>query len=346
MNTPREIIFSNLNHSDPPRPGMTFNRNRINDFCRGGLSDGLHYEQKRWIEGKMEYYDDQWGNIWKRMKDGCNKGEVHKPVIDDWSKLDDLEEPEFDIEKGAAQARKTFEDDQEDRFKVVGVGGWVFNDARYLRKMEVYFLDMAMYPEELHRLHALIGQYYEKRIHAAGKSGADAIMMGEDMGTQQGLLFSPEMFRQYFKKLYTDLLGIAKDYGMKVLMHSCGSNWEIVDDLIDVGIDCFQFDQPMVYDMHLLAEKFRRRKASLWSPVDIQRVLPTGDRQYIEEQTERMCEIFDGMLIVKNYADLPGIGVKQEWDDWAYNTVCRRYGLEEFSKPLADPFVVQKVSPQ
>ncbi len=199
----------------------------------------------------------------------------------------------------------------------------------YLRKMEVYLLDMAMYPDELHRLHNIIAGYYKKRIHAAGKSGADAIMIGKDMGTQQGLLFSPEMFRLYFKDLYTELVEIAHSYGMKALQHSCGSNREIIDDMIDIGIECFQFDQPMVYDMEALGEKFRRRGGCLWSPVDIQQVLPTGDRRYIEEQTEKMCNIFDGMLIVKNYPDLPGIGVREEWDDWAYDTVCRLYGIEQ-----------------
>ena len=329
MTTPREIVLANLNHTNPPRPGLTFNRGRINDFCNGPLNEGLNYQQKRWEEGDFEYYDDVWGNVWKRMKDGCKKGEVCKPAIENWSQLEDFQAPEFDIDRGAAQARETFESDTENRFKLARVGGWIFDNARYLRKMEVYFLDMAMYPEELHKLHRIVGEYYEKRIHAAGKAGADAIMIGEDMGTQEGLLFSPEMFREYFKELYTRLLAIAHDYGMKVLLHSCGSNWQIIDDMLDVGIDCFQFDQPMIYDMEWLAGKFKERGGSLWSPVDIQKVLPTGDKDYIEQQTERMCDIFEGMLLLKNYPDLPGIGVREEWDDWAYNTVCRRYGLPE-----------------
>lgn len=327
--TPREIIYANLDHTGAPRPGMTFDRDRMNDFCSGSLGEGMSYRQKRWTEGAIEYYDDMWGNIWKRMKDGSVKGEIHKAAIEEWAQLDDLEAPAFDVDKAAAGARAAFEGDTQNRFKVAGVGGWIFDNARYLRKMEVYFLDMAMYPEELHRLHEIVADFYEKRIHASGKAGADAIMIGEDMGTQEGLLFSPAMFREYFKDLYTRLVGIAHDYGMKVLMHSCGSNWQIIDDMLDVGIDCFQFDQPTVYDMKWLADKFRDRHGCLWSPVDIQKVLPTGDREYIESETDRMCTIFDGMLIVKNYPDLRGIGVKEEWDDWAYNAVCRRYGLRE-----------------
>jgi uroporphyrinogen decarboxylase len=316
--TSREVILQNIDGSCDERIGFNFDGGRRNDFCAGGVDDGLAYRQKRWTEGEIEYYDDAWGNLWKRMKDGCVKGEIYKPALEDWSQLNTFQAPEFDIAKGTVQLREAFAADTENRCKLACIGGWIFDNARYLRKMEVYFLDMALYPEELHRLHGIVAGFYEKRIQAAGLAKADAIMIGEDMGTQQGLLFSPAMFREYFKDMYTRLVGIAHEYGMKVLLHSCGSNWQIIDDLLDVGIDCFQFDQPMVYDMDWLAAKFRERHGCLWSPTDIQKVLPTGNREYIEAETRRLVETFRGRLIAKNYPDLPGIGVKPEWDQWAY----------------------------
>ena len=316
--TPREIIFANLEQTGPERIGMTFNRGRINDFLTTGIPKPEGYTPKRWQKGDKEYYDDMYGNIWVRMLDGSVKGEIYKPAIEDWSELDSLEIPSYDIDAVTAQFRETFADNPNNLFKVVSLGGWIFDNARYLRKMEVYFMDLALYPDELKHLHNKIGASYEQRIHAAGKAGADAVMIGEDMGTQEGLLFSVDMFREYFKDLYTHLMGIAHDYGMKVLMHSCGKNWEIIDDLLDCGVNCFQFDQPALYDMPALAEKLKERKAALWSPTDIQKVLPTGDRDYIETETRRMCELFEGGFIAKNYPDLPGIGVKEEWDDWAY----------------------------
>jgi uroporphyrinogen decarboxylase len=214
-----------------------------------------------------------------------------------------------------------------DKFKLAYIGGWIFDNARYLRKMEVYFLDMAMYPDELKRLHSKVADVYEAKIRGAGSAGADGIMIGEDMGTQNGLLFSPDMFRAFFKDEYKRLLDIAHGFGMKVLMHSCGMNWEIIDDLIDCGIDCFQFDQPALYDMPALAAKFRERKVALWSPTDIQKVLPTGDRELIESETRRMLDTFEGGLITKNYPDLHGIGVDPEWDMWAYNVVAESAGV-------------------
>ena len=317
--TAREVILANLNHSGAARPGMTFDRGRRDDMIIVGAGMPQGYVQRRWIDGNREYYDDPWGNIWVRMVGGSVKGEIHTPVIQDWSALDGFQAPVYDVARTAERFRAGFGDDP--RFRTAAIGGWIFDNARYLRRLDIYLMDLALYPDELRTLHREVGSMYEGLIHAAGKAEADAVMIGEDMGTQQGLLFSPEMFREFFKADYTRLMGITHEYGMKVLMHSCGSNREILDDLVDCGVDCFQFDQPAIYDMDELAQLFRRRGASLWSPVDIQQVLPTGDREFIRAETERMCATFEGMLIVKNYPDLPGIGVAEEWDDWAYGAV-------------------------
>lgn len=325
---PRDIILANINHQQPPRPGLTFDRGRINDIltCEP-VPHG--FQQKRWVEGQKEYYDDEWGNLWVRMVMGPVKGEIFRPAIENWRQLDTLQPPDYSHPDCAAMMQQFRL--PTDRFKLAAIGGWIFDNARYLRKMEIYFADMALYPQELKRLHEIIAGVYEQKIHLAGKAGADGIMIGEDMGTQTGLLFSPRMFREYFKAMYTRLFGIAHDYGMKVLMHSCGQNWSIVPDLLDAGVDVFQFDQPGLYDMPNLAALLRERQAALWSPVDIQKVLPTGDRELIVNFVRRMIDLFAGGLICKNYGDLQGIGVKEEWDDWAYQAILERVGVKKGS---------------
>jgi hypothetical protein len=40
-----------------------------------------------------------------------------------------------------------------------------------------------------------------------------------------------------------------------------------------------------------------------------------------------MYELFRGHLIVKDYPDLNGIGVRPEWDDWAYRALCKLAGV-------------------
>lgn len=318
-----DIINSIFEFSDPPRPGLTFDNGRINDMLVVAVD---HKPQKRWTEEGIEYYYDDWGNLWSRMVGGCEKGEIHTPFLTDWDKLDELKTPDVDTPEHYRSMRERFSQPT-DFYKVALIGGWIFNDARYIRKMEMYLMDMYLYPDNLDQLHNTIAKVYETRIHNAGHLGADAIFIGEDMGTQTGLLFSPECFRRFFKQLYRRLFDIAHSYNMKVLMHSCGYNWQILDDLLEIGVDCFQFDQPALYDMPALAAKLRDAGAAIWSPIDIQKVLPTGDKNYIQEQTRVMIDTFKGSLVLKNYPDLHGIGVDPEWDMWAYDEIIRYCGI-------------------
>jgi hypothetical protein len=318
----KEIMNANLGHFNPPRPGLTFNNDRKNDMAWSDPGTPRGYVQKRWTEGQFEYYDDMWGNLWARVTDGCAAGEVHKAAIEDWSQLKDLKIPKYDFNETVDSFRKGFIHNQ-DKFKMAGMPGWIFASSRYLRKMENYLMDMLLYPEEVRALHEKISVVYEEVIRAAGKAGAEGIFFCEDMGTQNGLLFSPQLWQEYFGDLYGRLFGMAHECGMKVFMHSCGQNREILEPLLNAGVDCFQFDQPTVYDMSDLARLLKKHKAALWSPIDIQKILPTGNRLVIEKGVDEMFEHFEGFLILKNYGDLKGIGVDPEWDNWAYKAIIK-----------------------
>ena len=284
------------------------------------------YEKKQWTEGNVEYHDDEWGNIWHRLVGLSAGGEIYEPAVPDWSQLESMRLPDFDNPSRFQAMREVFARPA-DSFKMAYMPGWVFASSRYLRKMEVYFMDLIAFREEIDRMHSMITDLLVKVIRGYGDAGAEGVFYCEDLGTQDRLLLSPKMWRDVFKPHYEKLTGAAHECGMKVFMHSCGYNWELLDDLIDAGIDCFQFDQPAVYDMPALAEKLRERKVALWSPVDIQKILPTGDRDFIEAEAEKMVRLFDGFLILKNYGDLHGIGVEPEWDMWAYDALLRAAGV-------------------
>jgi len=334
--TSREIILANIEHTAPERPGLTFGGltlsdgrtvERVNDILGAGLGASETHKPKKWLEGNIEYHDDEWGNIWYRDVGGSAGGEIWQQALKDWSQLDSLSIPDFDNPsryKGAADAFAQ----PTDKFKSAFLPGWVFATSRYLRKMEIYFVDLIEYRDEIDRLHKIVTDLFVRVIHRFADCGADGIMYCEDLGTQDRALVSPAMWRDVFRPHYDRLVGAAHERGMKVLMHSCGYNWELLDDLIAAGIDCFQFDQPAAYDRPALAAKLREHKVALWSPVDIQKVMPTGDRDYIEADAQKMVDLFGGGLMLKNYGDLRGIGVEPEWDMWAYNAILRACGME------------------
>ena len=319
--TPRDIIVANIENRCDDRIGLNFGgAGRRNDFVGAGCAYSA--PTRKWEEGDLEYSTDMWGNTWHRLKHMSQGGEVCKPAIADWSQLDQLTLPDLANPAHYEGARKLGATDHE-HFRLGWMPGWPFATCRYLRKMEVYFADLTLERDHIDVLHDRITTLFEGMIDRYGEAKLDGIMFCEDLGTQDRVLIGPRMWRDIYRPLYERLTSRAHRYGMKVIQHSCGYNWALVDDLCEAGIDCLQFDQPAVYDQPALAAKLRRHHVGLFSPCDIQKVLPTGNRAYIEQETTRLVETFRGGFIAKNYGDLKGIGVEPEWDRWAYEAFLR-----------------------
>jgi hypothetical protein len=317
--TSREIIIGNLERTGPPRIGLDFKDYGISDFVGSGLDLDRIWKPRRWVEGRMEYYDDVWGNVWHRFVHMSKGGEVCDPALKDWADLESYQLPELDRPDLYEKASAVFAA-HPDTYKTGSVPGFPFAICRYLRKMEVYFQDLVLEREHIDALHERVTSLLERVIRRHAEAGADGIFFCEDWGIQDRLLIHPDMWREIFKPLFRRLCTAAHDAGLHVLMHSCGYNWDILDDLAEVGVNAFQFDQPSLYGLERLAEKLRALGVCLFSPVDIQKILPTGDKELIESTARKMIDLFarpDGGLIAKKYGDLPGIGVEETWDRWA-----------------------------
>ena len=88
--------------------------------------------------------------------------------------------------------------------------------------------------DNIDKLHNIVTSAMEKVIKKIPETGADGIIFFEDWGIQDRLLISPEMWRDIFKPLYKRLCDAAHSVKLDVLMHSCGYNWAIIDDLADL----------------------------------------------------------------------------------------------------------------
>ncbi|MCC6731085.1 MAG: hypothetical protein IT208_17300 [Chthonomonadales bacterium] len=320
--TPREVILRNLQCADAPRIGMDFGGGRWNDFRGASIAPSPSWRQRRWTEGKVEFYDDEWGNLWHRVVGMSSGGEVSRPALEDWSALDSYRLPDLAAPERFAPAAERFAED-DGHFRVGWLPGFPFAICRYLRKMENYFQDLVLERERVDVLHERVCGLLERMIVRYADAGADGVMFCEDWGVQDRLLIRPAMWREVFRPMFERLCGAARAREMHVLMHSCGCVRDIIGDLAAVGVSALQFDQPALHGLEWLAERLGSLRVCLYSPVDIQRVLPGGDRERIEEEARRMCALFDGRLIAKNYPDLHGIGVLPEWDGWAYEVFER-----------------------
>ena len=313
--TPREIVEATLAFENPPRCAMALPDPHPNDLAHGGRAnppgeplDPQGNEIKRWR--------DEWGVVWASLTD-FDKGEVVEAALSDWDALDNYQPPELGRQEDYAQAARWFA--ETDQFRIGHIPGFTFNVARKLRKLDNYLCDLVLDRGRIDELHRRVRGQLLAAIDCLAAADADAIMFPEDWGTQDRLMVSPEMWREIFKPEFRSLAGRAKDHGMRVIMHSCGKMTAVIDDMIECGIDCFQFDQPRLHGIDTLGDRFGGR-ASFWCPVDIQQTLQTGDAELIRAEAKELVETlgrFGGGFIAGAYPSPRAIGIDEATQDIA-----------------------------
>jgi len=76
-----------------------------------------------------------------------------------------------------------------------------------------------------------------RRILEAGGEAIDIAEYNDDVGAQQGLLMSPDMWRRYLKPRIAAMFALIRSFGKRVRYHSCGGVRDILPDLIDIGLE-------------------------------------------------------------------------------------------------------------
>jgi uroporphyrinogen decarboxylase len=165
--------------------------------------------------------------------------------------------------------------------KVIIGGFWsgIFGDSYRMHGFSNFLLNMAMKPEVIKTLVSRMTDFYlelNERAFSALKGKMDIFFMGNDFGTQSGLLFSTDMWDEFFFPYIKKLAGLANSYGMKVMAHSCGSIAQIIGRMIDAGIDILDPVQTTAAGMEpgQLKEEFGSRIV-FHGAIDTQHVLPS-----------------------------------------------------------------------
>lgn len=325
--TSRDIVRAVLDHDNPPRIGRSFPEPYGSDFAHASLRNGPRATD--WEpagEGRWERTDD-WGNRWYRGTTSSS-GEVIRPCLESWDDLDSYEFPDYADParwEGVAEKVTANLDSDNPKWMIGGLPGFPFNVARYMRRLDNFLADLCLEPERVEHLLTRVADVLIKAITRYGRYGHDAIMFCEDWGLQDRLMIHPAMWRQVFKPHFRRLVGIARDCGLRVFMHSCGKVTDIIPDLVEVGISVLQFDQQHVHGLDTLAEFHGR--VTYWCPVDIQYVLPTHDRERIDDWARRLVEQLGrgGGFIGGYYGNPQDIGVPREVQDWACQSFMK-YG--------------------
>jgi uroporphyrinogen decarboxylase len=254
---------------------------------------------------------DEWGAVWENIG-VCGLGEVKDFPLKSWSDFDKLNIPDIKEEhrwKNLDGAR----DRAGDKFLSSG-GISIYERVHFVHGLENTWIDIHENEEELGRFIDILVDMNLYAIDRYAEQEVDGFMFCDDWGLQTRLMIKPEDWRRIWKPRYARIYKAAHDAGMLTLLHSCGHIVDILDDLIEVGLDVIQMDQQENMGLQLLSDRFRGRIA-FWNPVDIQYTMARANLDEIRAYARRMVELLgtpDGGYLTKWYGDPVGAGHTQE----------------------------------
>jgi uroporphyrinogen decarboxylase len=244
---------------------------------------------------------DDWGSGQIEMEPGLWYPGVHP--MSEATTLEEIERypwPDMDdpsrVSHVRTEARRLAE---EDRYAIIATPWLLFplERACAMQGMDKFMLNLALHPEFaqalLQKIVQLCKQLMGHFLRELGEN-VDIIKIGDDLGSQEGLLISPRMYRQVLKPIHADYISFIKERTRaKVFFHTDGDVFDLLDDFVEIGIDILNPIQTSAGRMADLAEVKRRygRNLIFCGAVDTQHVLPYGTPEEVRQEVRRVIEI-------------------------------------------------------
>lgn len=223
-------------------------------------------------------YTDEWGIGWKWFDNltGAYTEMVRHPLagITDPAAFT---MPDFSREDRYHGLRKMIDEYGEEYGIMGGLACTLFELAWYLRGMEQVLVDLITEKDFAHAYFDKLLGWIETAGRKVVQAGVDIIWIGDDVGAQNRMLISPEMFREFLKPRYARLFAEWKriNPNVKIAFHSDGYLYPVIADLVEIGLDILNPIQPKSMDPARIKRDFGKQ-LTLWGTLDIQEVLPFG----------------------------------------------------------------------
>jgi uroporphyrinogen decarboxylase len=145
----------------------------------------------------------------------------------------------------------------------------------------------------------------------SAQAGVDAIGTGDDVGTQRGMLMSPDTWRRWLKPRWAKVIAAAKAVKPDLLVtyHSDGDISTIIPELAEIGIDVLNPVQPECLDVAEVKRLYGDRLA-FFGGMGIQTTMPFGTPEDVRAEVHRLIRILGaggGFLIAPTHVLEPEV---------------------------------------
>jgi len=200
----------------------------------------------------------------------------------------------------------------------------------YFMDLETVSLAMFDDPELVHEMcDAFTRWSLATAQRAVDLGGVDVFSISDDWGGTSALLISPDFLRQFFVPPFRELVQGLKKLGKPVLMHNDGRIWDVLDDLVDTGIDGFHpVERAAGGDLETVKRKYAGRLCPVGN-VDNKNTMSTGTPADVEEEVKECLRIGKpggGYILSTDHSIHDGMPYENVM---AYVAAGKRYGVYE-----------------
>lgn len=169
-------------------------------------------------------------------------------------------------------------------------------------------MDYLVDPQLVHDLARISLDFNMATIDIAVKLGADVIFLVGDLAGEQTTIMSPEHYREYIRPYHNEIVKYTHQKGAKIVKHSDGNVWPILDDLIEAGFDGIHPIQPQCMEIAKVKEYLGGRVCILGN-IDCRSLLPFGTKEEVREavkETIKKAAPQGGYIISSSNSVHPG----------------------------------------
>ncbi|MDZ7341943.1 MAG: hypothetical protein ONB27_11350 [candidate division KSB1 bacterium] len=301
--TSKEIVSRTIRFQGAPRLPYDFPEPYGSDFVWINMSPSPDERPRSGL--------DEWGALWENIGN-MSLGEVKDFPLKDWQDFNRLNIPDIHDPKRWGHL-ENIQDRAKDKF-ILAQGISIYERVHFIRGLENTWRDIYDAPNKLGRLIDLLVAMNLAAIEKYAQLGAHGYIFADDWGLQHQLMISPAAWRAIWKPRYARIFQAAHDAGLLTFLHSCGYIVDILDDLIEIGLEVIHMDQQENMGLALLGERFGGR-ITFFAPVDIQQTMVHGSLDEIRSYCRKMVQLLGrpgGGFIPRWYSDPVGAGHQPE----------------------------------
>lgn len=242
---------------------------------------------------KDEPYTDEWGVQWKiapydtPFGQGCYTNLLNGPLSDENVNLQAYKAPNPNRPELYSHIERLIKEYKSEYYIIGRIHCTVFESSWALRGFENLLMDFLIDEDFANSLIDISFKYHLEVAKNIARKGVDMIWLGDDYGSQNSLIISPDIWIKFFKPRYARIIEEVKriDPKIKVALHSDGCIYDIIPELIDIGLDVLNPIQTECLDPELLKKKYGANLA-FFGGVAVQSTLPYGSGDDIKREFE------------------------------------------------------------